>query len=802
MGIVLSPVNVLDDSVSVSVSSEYVGGIIYVYKNNRLTAFKLNVSSSDVVDVLNISEGDSFYCIVYKDREFSLISNIEISFLTQNIPQGREKFYKSKFSKIIDHDSQEVLDWKENVLNKLIDSGIVPEYIERDSSYDQESDYVDFWKSIVELFSFYVGYSNKASKGFYNNVAIITTFLQQRGLFLNYDETLTQLRDLMESFYKEVSMRGTILPFLEDGEFIRLIKKDISDEFVFELFKKEHFGWNLDNSSPLYRGFIHVSDFSEKIKNRILPHFGSILKTEDESGNIDFDINSTNYLGFNSVNQNSEFINIDPRLDYCLNFKIKGSGKLTIKARGYDAFGNYLGYLYSLKTGLESEIAIDQELLQNENEYFPINLFIFNKDKENDENYSIIDGLEGTHLKSFNNCTNLVFEIKSTDGSLNVFNLKFSNLITNYSRGFVQVNNFISLILNNRSDNSIDQVEEHLRSKFIPYNSHFKLSQSSDINYLNTLDCAGTQNTNFQKSGKIRCVKYLGANTGRYEEEFIDLNNCTSNESYWILNDEYDFEKCYRCFPNGAEIEFENISCDCTAIDFDDLGCDCLTLDISDLSCSCELNPSEIVSGECIHPSRGNSKIAGESGLYTNTEYVFSVETFGLKPTEPFSVTWDVQNQSGFSIVSSIGYRIERSNLYVNFRNIEADSIIRAKIVNACGQFTATKYVKTEKKISSCIAPTSNDLSIVLSKIIVVSGELMRTTTSVSSNVSLPFQLTYELYDSNVDMKIPFLYEENNNSVTGIFDFRITSPGTYYLKALITNVCGQSEILTQNISVT
>ena len=85
-----------------------------------------------------------------------------------------------------------------------------------------------------------------------------------------------------------------------EGEILRLIQYNDKDEYLFNLHKTEHFGWNLGNSSPLYRG-LYLNDNLQKYKPDVfIPvdyrndyEFSFFIQT-DKKITITFDVNDTN----------------------------------------------------------------------------------------------------------------------------------------------------------------------------------------------------------------------------------------------------------------------------------------------------------------------------------------------------------------------------------------------------------------------------------------------------------------------------------------------------------------------------
>ena len=131
------------------------------------------------------------------------------------------------------------------------------------TSFDNDIDFIKFWKSNIQFFSYYVILARKYSV-FYKNEEFLLEYLRQRGLLICDDETFENLRFLMKNFYEEIRKRGTIeiidkysnnrdqsdsysdsipdsTPTI-NGELLRTICLDECDEFIFNF--RESFFWS------------------------------------------------------------------------------------------------------------------------------------------------------------------------------------------------------------------------------------------------------------------------------------------------------------------------------------------------------------------------------------------------------------------------------------------------------------------------------------------------------------------------------------------------------------------------------
>ena len=153
-----------------------------------------------------------------------------------------------------------------NLLKKIYQKGIIPNYIQRGFSYNNE-DFISFWSSICTYFSYVIGLANKFDN-ILNEKELLSLYLEQRGVEFCKDEiTLSDLQYIANNFFDEIRKRGTKFIFLDkdfkfldnsspgvDGEWLRLICKNHYDEFLVEFVKNEHCGFFIDKSSNLYNG--------------------------------------------------------------------------------------------------------------------------------------------------------------------------------------------------------------------------------------------------------------------------------------------------------------------------------------------------------------------------------------------------------------------------------------------------------------------------------------------------------------------------------------------------------------------
>jgi hypothetical protein len=365
-------------------------------------------------------------------------------------------FTESIFHKYFSCSDIEVLKWYINVSEKLYSSEL-SRYILFDDGNGDATDSILFFQSVAKFFAFYVILA-RTYKNFNQNVVILNEYLTQRGLFTSTNNVLIELNNLMKNFHNEMFRRGSINIINTkaqnnneyDGELRRMLNMTADNELVFDYYLPQHSGWWVDESSPLYRGLDgHVN--ANKFDTETYSATSGVTRTE-LNNDVSFNIVATAAeKGF--IPDGINLINISKSQNYILEFEIEvlsSSTTLNIGAKGYDVSGAaILNPLISYKDNTNSNNFITNLSLQrffNIGGYFPVKCIIFNADKPSPEAGDMLNILVGNNLK-FNSSTirKIYPYLTIRDGSVNIKNLRLRPLCTDYERGFVHINNFISI---------------------------------------------------------------------------------------------------------------------------------------------------------------------------------------------------------------------------------------------------------------------------------------------------------------------------------------------------------------------
>ena len=447
-------------------------------------------------------------------------------------------FQNSIFANYINCPDTEVLNWCINVTGKLYSSGIIPNYITRrvNQNTSIDKDYIDFWRTVACFFAMIVVYGRKILERFTSYPELLEEYLKQKNIFLNPTQSYQDLLYIMNHYFDEIRQRGTIEIYKENintqspltsiyhsksnnkqinGELLRLICYEPINEFIFNLVKKEHIGWNINNASPLFRGLSIQNGvnkaYDDSINTQTLtkypiwnPQYVKIEQDEyirvieissvplgDKAG-ISYDLSNFANTNFNKT------IKVDEDLDYEITFWLKqptfddsdsdsNSDSetfykfpiITFGCKGLDKNNNSVDFL-DITTGINNNIFFSNKELNQSDKYYFIRGIIYNKNKNliNAADSKLNIGF-GNHLKFQTGITKIIPQIIVTGtGSgdcLYIKDLKIKPLMTPFSTGFIQPKNFIEIWMRqNNPTYSITEIEEIMRRFLLPYNCVFK----------------------------------------------------------------------------------------------------------------------------------------------------------------------------------------------------------------------------------------------------------------------------------------------------------------------------------------
>ena len=449
-------------------------------------------------------------------------------------------FENSIFSEFINCPDQEVLTWCINVTEKAYKPGIIPNYIERRLNQDTEEDrdYIDFWRTVACFSALLVVYARRILERFSQYFRLINIYLQQRGMFSQTDVQNSLF--LKQQYLSEIRQRGTLQIIKEnslnqlistaitdtkssgkeiDGELLRLIGYNNYDDFNLNRVRNKDLGWNLGNSSPMYRGLcnhkglekayenndnneiLNLSQYPLLNSNKIsLINDGgiSVMKIEntilsDESG-IDGGIyNIQNLIKINPLfsYQVSFWIKI-PNI-HNLSYTLNDLPLIKFGVRGYNVNNIWVPYFNNLSSiNPNTCLFFQNHTLNQTDKWYHVTGIIYNMDLNHNSYFKSnwdkkLNIGFGQNLKFPLNVRKIVPIITSITQNINfpciyVKGLSIKLLNTEFSTGFLNNKDWIEMFFeNNQSKYSMGELQDIITRYFLSYNNKLKLIYSESI---------------------------------------------------------------------------------------------------------------------------------------------------------------------------------------------------------------------------------------------------------------------------------------------------------------------------------
>lgn len=298
--------------------------------------------------------------------------------------------------------------------NKLFQSGILPEYVERNQTQNpqvDDEDFLAFWGTVCCFYSLIILLAEKIEK-FYTDKDLLLEYLKQQDFINCSDISLGDLNYLKKNLLDEIRQRGTFQIFVPkddvkeiDGEFLRLICYNVlQDELIVNLLGGKDVGWWLGRTSPCYKG-ISFNKQVEKTKtivrdiydvnlfNTYKTDSNSIIESVTDGDKQVLKIFNVPYqeeagIGIDVFNQqNIDFTKayiIDPSLDYEITFWIKPidvSTKVTFGCRMFSKDNQYLLSGGNVENGVPvgADYFFLRETFVNEDGYSFVRGIIYNE---------------------------------------------------------------------------------------------------------------------------------------------------------------------------------------------------------------------------------------------------------------------------------------------------------------------------------------------------------------------------------------------------------------------------------------
>jgi hypothetical protein len=123
------------------------------------------------------------------------------------------------FKDVIDNNI-DVFNTTINILEKLYEHGVVPEYVDRKkdevNTFIEDEDYIALWKNISEFFVVLYVYALRFSKMYWKK-ELLCEYLADKGIFLCDCDDIVEMQLITQNFYDEIRQRGTVEVFRPKG---------------------------------------------------------------------------------------------------------------------------------------------------------------------------------------------------------------------------------------------------------------------------------------------------------------------------------------------------------------------------------------------------------------------------------------------------------------------------------------------------------------------------------------------------------------------------------------------------------
>lgn len=249
---------------------------------------------------------------------------------------SQEIYNKTVFKRFFEENDPAVMEWAENVLEKVSSSGILPTFIKKDGE-----DFKAYWGTVCHIFALVVLYAKQYNEIDTNKI-LFELFIENRGLVTDEVDTLEQMRYLFDNYVKEYRKRGTLDIVNKEGtilgELLRLIRYKSEEEFIFALLMARDTGWTMGYSSPTWnrtdtvlnvtKGYETTTSVTDLNAYPLVNPTGVVIV--DDIDNNGTPIQAMTFVGNALVGISSEIdktklLPISENLSYQISFKVKTS---------------------------------------------------------------------------------------------------------------------------------------------------------------------------------------------------------------------------------------------------------------------------------------------------------------------------------------------------------------------------------------------------------------------------------------------------------------------------------------------
>lgn len=249
---------------------------------------------------------------------------------------SQEIYNKTVFKRFFEENDPAVMEWAENVLEKVSSPGILPTFIKKDGE-----DFKAYWETVCHIFALVVLYAKQYNEIDTNKI-LFELFIENRGLVTDEVDTLEQMQYLFDNYVKEYRKRGTIDIVNKEGtilgELLRFIRYKTEEEFIFALLMARDTGWTMGYSSPTWnrtdtvlnvtKGYETTESITDLNAYPLVNPTGVVVVSDiDNDGNpiqaMTFVGNSL--VGISSAEDKSKLLPVSENMTYQISFKAKTS---------------------------------------------------------------------------------------------------------------------------------------------------------------------------------------------------------------------------------------------------------------------------------------------------------------------------------------------------------------------------------------------------------------------------------------------------------------------------------------------
>lgn len=498
----ISLTSFLDDTDNETVN-DYFEKTFRYSRNGGLTWSNWESLTSLNIQGVSVEKQDAFVIEYYYKRVGTGATPIVFNEITLSgsYEELNYPYYsKSVFSKFFGVNDAEVLQWALTVLEKIYEKGILASYIDRGyvtegGGTSVDDDFITFWYTKTHAFAILVHYARQF-EDLANNEILLQELANNLGIYTTLSPDIQELSYIYNNYIDEFERRGTERIYEKqssddniDGELLRLLNYVSSDEFIFALVGREEIGWNIGNSSPLYRGTDRIVNLNKAYEDTIeVVDLNTYPLIDSSSISINGDYmlieNPSGDCGIGDDTDNDKKITINPSLNYEVSFRVKRvSGtpdSLNNISFGVDCFDESYNTLSlrSNKTGSLTNWFFQNERITTVYDTdFWVRGIIFNKDNPINSDDDINLNIGGNNLRFLSLAKYIIPRIIVNGGlgsaSIYIYDIKLKPLSLPYSLGQLSAKNFIINYVDNNSEFSNENFETIVQNELVPYNSNY-----------------------------------------------------------------------------------------------------------------------------------------------------------------------------------------------------------------------------------------------------------------------------------------------------------------------------------------